>query len=98
MSEEEEPKHPLNLMLEVYVEGRQDPLNWPLVMHVAESVTAVEQVMHFAYGTINGILDSRSEDHILLTDPMGHLHLVFRDKIQCMSILAPDQSSLTWVE
>ena len=91
-------EHELNLMLEVYVEGRDDPLTWPMKMHVNDNVTKVSQVMDFAYARINGILDSRSEDHLLIIDPMGHHHLIFRSHMQCLSILAPSQDSSTWGE
>lgn len=90
--------HRLNLMLEVYVKYRDEPISWPMVMDITPAVTTVEQVMDFAYARINGILDSRSEDHLLLVDERMSHHMVFRDQLQVISILAPDKSSIPWGE
>lgn len=90
--------HTLNLMLEVFIKDRAEPLSWPMTMTITPSVKTVEHVMSFAYATINGILDSRSEDHLLLIDERQNHHLVFRDQLQVLSILSPDPSSIPWRE
>lgn len=95
---DEQETHGLNMMLEVYVLNRTDPLIWPMRMEINRKVTKVEQVMDFAYAHINAILDSRSEDHILLVDDRYNHHLIFRDQVQVVSIQAPDQSSIPWGE
>lgn len=86
----------LNLMLEVYLRERDEPLHWPMRLDITPNVTRVEQVMDYAYARINGILDSRSEDHLLLVDENHNHHLIFRDQLQVISILAPDQASIPW--
>ena len=94
--DEEQETHSLNMMLEVYLRDRDDPIMWPMRMDINRKITKVAQVMDYAYAHINSILDSRSEDHVLVVDGLYNHHLVFRTDLQVMSILAPDQSSIPW--
>ncbi len=47
----DEETHALNMMLEVYVRNRPDPLMWPMRMEINRKVTKVEQIMCYWWMT-----------------------------------------------
>lgn len=96
--DDEQATVPLNFMIEIHFKDRVDPLIWPLRITVTENVRSIEEVMDHAHAFLTSILDSRSHDHILIVDPMYNHHMIMRDEIQSMSILAPDRDSLPWRE
>ena len=87
----------LPFMIEVYLRERPDPLYWPMNVFISQNVTDVKQAVDFAHGMLSAIWDSRSTDHILIVDDKYNHHMVKREEIQALSILAPTDG-LPWEE
>lgn len=96
MTEEEIQSTHVIVDLQVTLKSRDMPLMLRYSIELEpEARGDLKTFMQFAVGVIESLMDSRSEDKIILFDvESANVHYVMRDEIQAMCFLAPDSSSL----
>lgn len=86
----------LNLYLEIYVDGRDEPFHWPMALTINDEVKKVSQVMTYAHGMIEDLIGSKR--WFTVVDDIRAHYLVMTDHIRAVTIAPPDRASIPWLE
>lgn len=88
----------LDLMIEFYLKGRDDPMpTFATIRFAKEKISAekvVQDVMDFTLHFLLSVLDTVGEHRYVVRDQRRNVAVILTSEIQAFSVLAPDEDQL----